>query len=144
MVLFTKWMMLNPSSGAAAKGLLENIPTTEEESAALMMLPDWHEGATTSVADMQRLDLIHESWPRLLSVAVRRFPEYLSAYIRYGRLAVNDFHSDYTGYEREVCRADHRRFAEAFPGLTADDQGHLRKYVFNPDTCTPIFVSEAK
>jgi hypothetical protein len=91
---------------------------------------------------MKKLASLYEGWPRLLSKAVRQFPGYLAAYIRYGRLAVNDIHSDYTGYERSVCRADHSKFVAAFLTLNREDQQYIREHVFNPDTCSPVFLSE--
>ena len=142
-VLYTKWLLLDANSRTASKQLLENLPTSEAELLAMMTLPDWHDGATKSEADMKRLDAIYENWPRLLSLAVRRFPQYLPAYIRCGRLAVNDIHSDYTGFERSVCRADPAKFRAAFQSLNAHDQQYISRYVFNPSTCKPIFVSEA-
>ena len=143
-VLYAQWALLDASSQEASHGLLTNLPTTEDELIALMTLPDWHEGATKSQADMMRLAAVYESWPRLLAVAVRRFPEYLPPFIRYGRLAVMDAHSDYTGHEQTVCRSDPKRFAESFRTLSVDDQDFIRQHVFNPDTCHAIFVSEAE
>jgi hypothetical protein len=142
-VLYAKWLILQPMSRVASKGLLENMPTTEQEVVLLFTIPDWHEDATTSESQMERLDRIHSAWPQLLGLAVQRWPEYLPAYIRYGRLAVDDIHSDYTGYERRVCTADPRRFDSAFRTLGADDRAYIRRYVFDPDGCKPIFLSEA-
>ncbi len=142
-VLFTKWLLLQPSSREASKGLLENMPTTEHEVMLLFTLPDWHEGATTSVVQMKRLDRIYSAWPRLLSLGVERLPEFLPSYIRYGRLAINDIHSDYTGYERNVCRENSVGFKSAFRALSPEDQSFIRRYVFNPENCKPIFASEA-
>jgi len=143
-VLNARLLTIDPSSRPGAIGLLDNLPATEDEEVALFTLPDWHEGATNSVEEMKRLDKLYESWASLLSVAVERNLEYLPNYIRYGRLAVDDIHSDYTAYEQKVCRADPGRFRAAFLTLSADDQNYLRTYVFRPDDCKPIFVSEAK
>lgn len=142
-VLFTKWMMLEPSEAKASVGLLENMPANETELIAFMTISDWHDGATTSEAEMERLDEIHTRWPQLLAVAARRHPEYLPAYIRYGRLAVEDNHSDYTGGEQQVCAANKKAFFKAFLSLSPGDQRYIRRYVFNPDSCEPIFLSEA-
>jgi hypothetical protein len=142
-VLYTKWLLLLPSSREASRGLLENIPTTDQEVEWLFTLPDWHEGVTTSVIQMKRLDRVYSAWPRLLSVAVRRCPRFLPAYIRYGRLAMNDIHSDYTGFERNVCRADPGGFNSAFRTLSPEEQSYIGKSVFDPENCKPIFVSEA-
>ncbi len=142
-VLFAQWLRLQPSNREASKGLLENMPTTEHEVMLLFTLPDWHEGATTSDIQMERLDRIYSAWPRLLSVAVQRWPEFLPAYIRYGRLAINDIHSDYTGYERNVCKANPAGFISAFRALEPEEQDDIRKSVFDPENCKPIFVSEA-
>jgi hypothetical protein len=142
-VLYAKWLLLQPSSRVASRGLLENMPTTEHEVALLFTLSDWHEGVTTSDIQMERLDHIYSAWPRLLSVAVQRWPEFLPAYIRYGRLAVNDIHSDYTGYARNVCRANPDAFNSAFRTLSPEDLSYIRKFVFDPENCKPIFKSEA-
>lgn len=143
-VLYSKWLLLDSSSRTASRGLLENLPVSEPELSELMTLPDWHEGTTKSTAEMKRLASVCENWPRLVSISVQRFPQYLPAYIRYGRLAVNDIHSDYTGYEQRVCRIGQKRFVAAFLTLTKDEQKCIRTCVFNPDTCTPIFLSEAE
>lgn len=142
-VLYAKWLLLQPSSREASRGLLENMPTTEHEVALLFTLPDWHEGATTSVIQMKRLDGIYSAWPRLLSVAVRRWPDFLPAYIGYGRLAINDIHSDYTSHEQDVCRADPFGFNSAFRTLSPEEQSFIRKSVFDPENCKVIFASEA-
>jgi hypothetical protein len=143
-VLYAQWALLDPSNREASRGLLSSLPATEDELTALMTLPDWHESATKSQADMFRLSAVYENWPRLLAVAVRRFPKYLPAYIRYGRLAVMDAHSDYTGHEQTVCRSNPKRFVEAFRTLSGDDQHYIRQHVFNPDRCHPIFLSESE
>jgi len=75
---------------------------------------------------------------------VQRWPKFLPAYIRYGRLAVDDAHSDYTGYEQGVCLAEPQRFKAAFHTLSAANQAYIRKYVFDPTRCKPIFLSEAE
>jgi hypothetical protein len=143
-VLYSQWLLLQPSSQVASKGLLENMPTTDREVMLLFTLSDWHEGATTSENQMEELDRIHTAWPRLLAAAVQRWPKFLPAYIRYGRLALDDIHSDYTGYEQRVCQAAPRRFKLAFHTLNAKDQTYIRKYVFDPTGCKPIFLSEAE
>jgi hypothetical protein len=144
MVLYTNWLILEPGAAEASKQLLVDLPTTELEVMLLATLPDWHDGATTSRKQMQRLDRVYRAWPRLLSVGVRRWPEFLPACIRYGRLAISDIHSDFTGFERGVCRANPRRFRAAFLSLNAEDQAYLRNAVFDPDGCKPIFLSEAE
>ena len=142
-VLYARWLILQPSSREASKGLLENMLTTEHELMLLSTLPEWHEGATTSVAQMGHLDDIYSAWPRLLGVAVQRWHDFLPAYIRYGRLAINDIHLDYTGYERSVCKANPHGFQAAFLTLSKEDQAYIRKMVFDPDGCKPIFLGEA-
>ncbi len=141
-VLYAKWLLVQPSSRAASRGLLENMPATEHEVLLLFTLPDWHEGATTSEIQMKRLDRIYRAWPRLLSVAVQRWPEFLPAYIKYGQLAISDIHSDYTGYEQHVCIANPHEFNSAFQTLTPKQQRLIRESVFDPDGCKPIFTSE--
>lgn len=143
-VLYTRWLMIEPSSAEASRGLLENMPSTDHEVMLFFTLPDWHDGATTADAQMERLDHIYQAWPRLLGRAAQRWPKYLPAYIRYGRLALDDIHSDYTGYERKVCEANRGRFLSAFHSLSDDDQAYIRKFVFDPDGCKPIFASEAE
>jgi hypothetical protein len=142
-VYYEKWLLLEPSK-AAAEGLLRNIPDSQAEQAQMMALPDWHDDATKSTKDMQTLAQIYEHWPRSIANAVMIFPQYLPAYIRYGLLAPNDIHSDYTGNEERVCRDDHAEFQAAFERLDGKTQAHLRKYVFNPEKCRAIFISEAE
>jgi hypothetical protein len=142
-VFYASWLLLKSSSPEASKGLLESIPTTDHEVMMLFTLPVWHPGATTSETEMDRLYRIYSAWPRLLSVAVRRWPEFLPAYIRYGRLAMHYMHSDYADYERKVCRKNRGRFNSAFRTLSEEDQTSIRKFVFDPDHCEPIFASLA-
>ena len=142
-VYYEKWLLLEPSRTAAER-LLHSIPESEAEQSQMMTLPDWHEDATKSTRDMESLAKIYEHWPRSLADAVMMFPEYLPAYIRYGLLAPNDIHSDYTGNEERVCHSDPARFQAAFQRLDWKTQAHLRKYVFNPEKCRAIFVSEAE
>jgi hypothetical protein len=142
-VYYEKWLLLEPSR-TAAEGLLHNIPASESEQSQMMTLPDWHEDATKSRKDMESLARIYEHWPHSLANAVMMFPQYLPAYIRYGMLAPNDVHSDYTGNEERVCRNDPARFQAAFDSLDGKTQAHLRKFVFNPEKCRAIFISESE
>jgi hypothetical protein len=142
-VFYVRWLLLKPSSRQASKGLLENIPTTDHEVMMLFTLPVWHKGATTSETEMDRLYRIYSAWPRLLSVAVGRWPEFLPGYIRYGRLAMHYMHFDYAENERKVCRKDRGPFNSAFRTLSAEDQTCIRRLVFDPDHCEPIFASVA-
>jgi len=138
-VFYEKWVLLAHSK-SAAEGLLRNLPQTDAEQAQLMNLRDWHEGANRSKDD--GLAEIYDNWPRLLAEAVLAFPQFLTPYIRYGLLARQDAHSDYTGNEERVCHADSTRFQDAFYRLDRKAQSELRKFVFNPDKCRAIFVSE--
>lgn len=142
-VYYEKWFLLEPSR-TAAEGLLRNIPDSEVEQAQMMTLPDWHADATKSRNEMESLAQIYEHWPRSVADAVMMFPHYLPVYIRYGLLALNDVHSDYTGNEERVCRNDRAEFQEAFGRLDGKTQSHLRKYVFNPEKCRAIFISDAE
>ena len=139
---YEKWLLLEPSR-VAAKGLLHNMPESELEQIQMMTLADWHEGATESKKDMENLAEIYESWPRSVADAAMALPQYLPEYIRYGLLALNDIHSDYTGNEERVCRADRTGFQAAFERLDRKSQAYLRKYVFNPEKCRAIFITEA-
>jgi hypothetical protein len=142
-VYYEKWLLLEPSR-TGAEGLLHNIPESESEQLQMMTLPDWHEGATKSTKDMESLAKIYAHWPRSIANAVMMFPQYLPEYIRYGLLAPNDVHSDYTGNEERVCRNDPARFQAAFASLNGKTQAYLRKHVFNPEKCRAKFVSEAE
>jgi hypothetical protein len=142
-VYYEKWLLLKPSR-AAAEGLLRNIPESEGEQTQMMTLPDWHADATRSTKDMESMAQIYEHWPSSIADAVVQFPQYLPAYIRYGLLAPNDVHSDYTGNEERVCHNDRAQFQAAFQRLDGKIQAHLRKYVFNPEKCRAIFISEAE
>jgi len=142
-VYYEKWLQLEPSR-TAAEGLLHNIPVSESEQSQMMMLPNWHDDATKSTKDMESLAGIYQDWPRSIANAVMVFPQYLPAYIRYGLLAPNDVHSDYTGNEERVCRNDRARFQAAFDSLDGKTQSRLRKFVFNPEKCRAIFISESE
>jgi len=139
-VFYEKWILLEPSR-TAAEGLLRNLPESEAEQSQLMSLRD---AATNSKEDSAGLAEIYRSWPRSIADAVIVFPQYLPAYLRFGLLAPNDIHSDYTGNEERVCRKDPARFRAAFEYLNGKTQVHLRKYVFDPEKCRAIFVSEAE
>ena len=142
-VYYEKWLLLEPSR-TAAEGLLHNIPASESEQSQMMMLPSWHDDATKSTKDMESLAGIYQNWPRSIANAVMAFPQYLPAYIRYGLLAPNDVHSDYTGNEERVCHNDPARFQAAFDSLDRKTQSRLRKFVFNPEKCRAIFISESE
>lgn len=142
-VYYGKWLLLEPSR-TAAEGLLRNIPDSEAEQTQVMSLPNWHADATKSTKEMESLAQIYEQWPRLVAEAVMAFPQYLPVYIRYGLLAANDVHSDYTGNEERVCRNDRTQFQAAFGRIDGKTQAQLRKYVFNPGKCRAIFISEAE
>ena len=139
-VFYEKWILLELSR-TAAEGLLRNLPESEAEQAQMMTLRD---AATNSKEDSSALAEIYQSWPSSIADAVIAFPQYLPAYIRFGLLAPNDIHSDYTGNEERVCRKDPARFRAAFEYLNGKTQAHLRKYVFDPEKCRAIFVSEAE
>jgi hypothetical protein len=142
-VYYEKWLLLEPSR-AAAEGLLRNIPDSEAEQTQMMTLSAWHVDATKSTKDAENLAQIYEHWPSSIADAVMVFPQYLPVYIRYGMLAPNDVHSDYTGNEERVCRDHRAQFQAAFARLDGKTQAHLRKYVFNPEKCRAIFISEAE
>ena len=138
-VFYARWLLLKPSNREASRSLLENMPATDHEQFLLFTLPTWHKGATASVEQLEQLDRVYSAWPRLLSMAVLRWPEFLPAYIRYGRLSAHYLHSDYTDYERKVCRKDRSGFNSAFRTLSAEDQTFIRRFVFDPDGCEVIF-----
>ena len=142
-VFYEKWFLLEPSK-APAEGLLRNLPASQAEQLQMMSLPDWHEGATKSEKDQKALAEIYRSWPASVAEAAMVFPQFLSVYIRYGLLAPNDVHSDFTGNEERVCRKDPREFQDAFERLDHKTQMQLRKTVFDPDKCRAIFVSESE
>jgi hypothetical protein len=142
-VYYEKWLLLEPSR-TAAEGLLRNIPGSEAEQTQMMALSEWHEDATKSTKDTESLARIYEHWPRSVADSVMVFPQYLPVYIRYGLLAPNDVHSDYTGNEERVCRNDRAQFQAAFARLDGKTQSHLKKFVFNPEKCRAIFISAAE
>jgi hypothetical protein len=144
-VYYEKWMLLEPARDAG-EGLLHNLPESQTEQSQMMALPDWSGDATESKPHSKKdesLAEIYEAWPRSLADAAMAFPQYLPAYIRFGTLAPNDVHSDYTGNAERVCRSDPARFQAAFYRLDRKTQTQLRKFVFNPDKCQPIFLSES-
>ncbi len=141
-VFYEKWLVLEPSL-VAAEGLLHNLPQSEAEQLQMATLADRHEGVTESDEDMANLAELYRRWPRSLADAAMALPQYLPEYIRYGLLAPKDPHSDYTGNEERVCRADRARFQSAFWRLDKKSQAYLRKTIFDPDRCRAIFFSEA-
>jgi hypothetical protein len=141
-VFYEKWILLERSK-VAAEGLLRNMPESESEQLQMTTLADWHEGATESKEDMASLAEIYETWPRSVADAAMVFPQYLPEYLRYGLLAPNDIHSNYTGNEERVCRADRAGFQAAFDRLDRKAQAYLRKYVFDPEKCRAIFIGES-
>ena len=141
-VFYEKWLVLEPSL-VAAEGLLHNLPQSEAEQLQMATLADQHEGVTESDDDRANLAELYRRWPRSLADAAMALPQYLPEYIRYGLLAPNDPHSDYTGNEERVCRADRSRFESAFERLDKKSQAYLRKTIFDPDRCRAIFFSEA-
>ena len=140
-VFFEKWMLLQPSK-AAAEGLLRNIPDSQVEQQQMMSLADLPAGAAKSKEEAAKLAEIYQNWPISIADAAIAFPQFLPVYIRYGVLAVNDIHSDYTGNEERVCHKNPAEFVAAFERLDRKTEAMLRKRVFNPEKCRAIFVSE--
>jgi hypothetical protein len=141
-VYFEKWFLLEPSR-AAAEGLLRNLPDSELEEQQMMTLPDPHDGTTKSGNAAGGLAEIYQNWPHSVAEAVMVFPQYLPVYIRYGLLARDDIHSDYTGNEERVCHHDPQAFQDAFYRLDRKTADQIRKHVFNPEKCRAIFQSES-
>ena len=141
-VYYEKWILLEHSK-AAAEGLLRNLPQTDSEQQQMMTLAQPYDAAE-SKQDTAALAEIYQNWPRSIADAVLVFPQFLPAYIRYGLLARSDVHSDYTGNEERVCHADPSRFQDAFYRLDRKSQSELRKFVFNPEKCRAIFLSESE
>ncbi len=134
MVFYTKWLMLDDSSKTASIGLLENMPWGQDDLAQLMAMRDQHDSGPG-----RNMAVIYENWPRLISVAVQRFPTFLPTYIRYGkRFTDNQMATEYARYERKVCQANPKNFAAAFSSLGPDDQQLIRTRVFDPDKCEAV------
>ena len=140
-VYYEKWVLLEHAK-AAAEGLLRNLPQTDAEESELMTMRDWRDDSTKSEEAAAALAQIYENWPQSIADGVLVFPQFLPVYIRYGLLARHDIHSDYTGNEERVCHADPSAFQAAFDRLDRKSQSELRKFVFNPEKCRAIFVSE--
>ncbi len=134
MVFYMKWLLLDEGSKTASIGLLENMPWGPDDLAQLMAMREQHDSAPG-----RNMAVIYDNWPRLISVAVQRFPTFLPTYIRYGkRLTGNPIAREYARYERQVCQADPGNFAAAFSSLGPDDQQLLRTRVFDPGKCEPV------
>jgi hypothetical protein len=140
-VFYEKWFLLEHSR-VAAEGLLHSLPESPAEQGQLMALGDWHENGTGNQNEIEGLAGIYRRWPRAIADAVTMVPEHLPEYIRYGLLAPNDPHSDYAGNEERVCHADPTRFQFALARLDRKTQAYIRRYVFNPEKCSAIFISE--
>ena len=137
MVFYIKWLLLDESSQTASIGLLENMPWGPDDLAQLMAMREQHDSAPG-----RNMAVIYENWPRLISVAVQRFPTFLPTYIRYGkRFTDSQMAAEYARYERKVCQADPKNFAAAFSSLGPDDQQLLRTRVFDPAKCEPVVNS---
>jgi len=139
-VFYEKWILLEPSR-IAGEGLLHNMPESIEEQAEMMTLADWRDASKSKVESLAE---IYESWPRSVADAAIALPQFLPEYIRYGLLAPNDIHSDYTGNEERVCRSDRTQFLNAFYRLDRKTQAQLRKSVFNPEKCHAVFVTDSE
>lgn len=142
-VFFTRQVKLHPSREAAA-GLLRSIPEDDAEQLTFSRLCDWQDGLTESVHDMDALAAVYAEWPKLIAKAALIRPDMLTAYVRYLRIASYDIHSDFTGNAEKVCRSHKATFLTAFQSLPAADRKFIRKEVFQPETCTAIFRSEAE
>ena len=125
---------------------MARFAATHREAPALVdyiMSEDCPVSAALTEDDKANLSELYRRWPRSLADAAIALPQYLPEYIRYGLLAPNDAHSDYTGNEERVCRADRARFQSAFERLDKKSQTYLRKTIFDPDRCRAIFFSES-
>jgi len=110
------------------------MPWGQDDLTQLMAMREQHDSPPG-----RNMAAIYENWPRLISVAVQRFPTFLPTYIRYGkRFTDKQMAREYARYERQVCQADPKNFAAAFSSLGPEDQQLLRSRVFDPVRCEPV------
>ena len=141
LVFFSRWLALSPRSQVAVRGLLKNIPSTEEEAEDLMTLPGPPEEISASESDMLALVKIYSRWPKLVADAVISAPDGMQDYVAYLPLATFDAHSNFTGNAQRVCTRFPKKFRSALAGLSQKDRDYVRDKVFDSDHCRAIFVS---
>ena len=144
LVFFSRWLALSPRSQVAMRGLLKNIPSTEEEAEDLMTLPGPPEEISASESDMLALVKIYGRWPKLVADAVISAPDGMQDYVAYLPLATIDAHSNFTGNAERVCTRFPKKFRSALASLSQKDRDYVRDKVFDSDHCRAIFVSEAE
>lgn len=141
-VFFSRQTVIHPSKDSAA-GLLQSTPVDEDTQMTFTNFTSWQDGMTESTHDMDVLGKVYFDWPKLVAKAALMRPEMMSNYVQFLRLAANDIHSDFTGNAEHVCRTQRAAFNKAFRALPEKDQEFIRRVVFQPDTCTAVFRSEA-
>lgn len=144
LVFFSRWLALSPRSQVAMRGLLKNIPVTEQEAEDLMTLSDPPEEITASENAMLALGNIHDQWPKLVAHAVILAPDRMQNYVAYLPLATIDPHSNFTESAQRVCSKLPQEFRLALNSLSQKDRDYVRTKVFDADHCRALFVSEAK
>ncbi len=133
---------LQPRSQAQAVGLLQKIPSDQNQHELILALA----AATCedeSDLELEALARIQNEFPRMLAKAVRLAPDYLEAYVRYALIALNP-HSDYAIQMQSVCRNIHRRFTMAVATLSETDRKWFKTEVIDPKSCRAIAIPEAE
>lgn len=141
-VYYTNRLRLDPGDRAASCGLLAHIPETGNEYDRLTTLDGFlYDDETTEEIDAVGQAYWHMS--RNLAHALEVCPHFLPAFIRYGRLAIQNHHDDYPDWAARVCRSNPSRFLKAFETLSSNDRHYIAKYIIQPESCKQIGTHEA-
>lgn len=142
-VYYSNLLRLQRSSRRAAYGLLANIPTNDDQYSRLTRLA---ENLFQDETDAQIEAVAEADWhfSRDLAQSVKLYPQFLPAFIRYGRIAIQDAHDDYANWAARVCRSNPNQFVQAFQSLRPADKDYISHFVIEPKGCKQVAFPEAE
>lgn len=143
-VYYTNILRLQPEDRTASRGLLANIPTTDDEDARFSALTGNLYGGETD-AEISAVGQAYWHRSRNLARALKVCPRFLPAFIRYGVItgpAITE--NDYPDWVTRVCRSGPNRFLKAFETLSVKDQHYIAKHIIQPEGCKQIAFPEAQ
>lgn len=138
-VYYTNILRFDPGESAASCGLLANIPATGNEYDRLSTLTGFVYANETTRA-IEAVAQAYWGMSKNLARALKACPRFLPAFIRYGRVAVQNHQDDYPDWAARVCRSNPSRFLKAFETLSPKDRHYIARYVIQPRGCKQIAI----
>jgi hypothetical protein len=152
LVFAVRLFELSPKDRGAADGLLNLIPTNDDQQLVANSFGGFLCKAESD-SDLRTLSALGDRLGRDFSKAILLAPDKMDSYVVYAAEAVQDTHSDYAIQMVPVCRTRHRAFVKAVENLGAGtpEKGHFatastdwfEKHIFDPDNCRALAIPEA-